>query len=146
MNKNANKNGNFFGDILDKWYSTHNDSMDIKKKIKQEEKFYGEKQSPTINQIRQFPVKATLDLHGKNLESALYETESFISECYSAGFRKVKIIAGKGIHSEKGEAVIRPEVLFRLKNNSKVREINEQPKAKDGGSGAIIVILKENKS
>ena len=87
-------------------------------------------------------VQDELDLHGVKLEQAVLETKAFLDASCSAGLKKIRIITGKGIHSPGGKSVIRPEILYAVKNHPGVREFNDQPKAKDGGSGAIIIILK----
>ena len=82
-----------------------------------------------------------LDLHEMRLEDALEATGSFLDRSHSRGLRKVRIITGKGIHSKKGEAVLRPAVIDLCRSHSKVREVTV-PKASEGGSGALSVILK----
>ena len=82
-----------------------------------------------------------LDLHEMLLDDAVVAARLFLDRCWGRGLRKVRIITGKGIHSKNGEAVIRPAVTEVCRNHPKVREVLV-PKAAEGGSGALTVILK----
>jgi len=83
-----------------------------------------------------------LDLHGYKFEEAVTAATDFISSSFSRGLRKIRIITGKGLHSPGGKSIIRPEIVNAVRNHSAVREADFNPKAKDGGSGAVIIILK----
>lgn len=85
-----------------------------------------------------------IDLHQLRLEDAVKEASLFLEESQKRGLRKVRIVTGKGLHSENGEAVIRPAVYALCKESSLVREVSV-PKAAEGGSGALSIILKTGK-
>ena len=129
-----------FSDIYDKWLSSHNDSDAIAKKSRADNKV--EKHEKTIGELRRMYVQDELDLHNTVLEDAIPRTDEFISDSISKGLNKVRIVTGKGLHSQKGEAVLRPAVISFLKKDLRIRELDASPKAVDGGSGAVIVILK----
>ena len=97
--------------------------------------------SPTINEIRRMNAQDELDLHEMRLDDALKATNEFLELCHSRGMRKVRIVTGKGLHSAKGEAVLRPAVEALCRGHKLVREVSV-PKAAEGGSGALTVILK----
>ena len=94
-----------------------------------------------------------LDLHGYSLESANKEVEKFIEKSFSEGFNKLKIITGKGLHSENEKNPYVSNDLSILKNsvpefirtssdlNKLIISINDAEK-KDGGEGALIIKLK----
>lgn len=128
-----------FADIYSQWEKTHDEEREIARRAKASEAV-GE-DGPTINQIRRMAVQDELDLHEMLLDDAVAATRSFLDSSYSRGLRKVRIITGKGIHSKNGEAVLRPSVISVCRNHPKVREVTV-PKASEGGSGALTVILK----
>ena len=140
-----NKTKQSFGEILSLWERGHNETKAIENKKNAEDKASKEENKLTVNDLKRLKVQNTLDLHNTILSTAQSLTEEFISESFEKGLRKIKIITGKGLHSEGGEAVIRPTVISYLQRNTKIRDINTHPKAAEGGSGAIIVILKEKK-
>ncbi len=111
-----------------------------------EEKGDGKKKktSLTINELRRMGVQATLDLHGETQKDGTDMILSFLSECAANGLRKVSIITGKGLHSENGTGVLRETALSVLSSSPLVEEVSSAPLSK-GGSGALWVILKENK-
>lgn len=111
-----------------------------------EEKGDGKKKKPslTINELRRMGVQATLDLHGETQKDSSDMILSFLTECTANGLRKVSIITGKGLHSENGTGVLREKALSILSSSPLVEETSPAPLSK-GGSGALWVILKENK-
>ena len=40
-----------------------------------------------------------IDLHGFTLDDANKEIEKFIHECFNNGFNKIRVVTGKGLHS-----------------------------------------------
>ena len=97
-----------------------------------------------------------LDLHGYSLESANKEVEKFIEKSFSEGFNKLKIITGKGLHSENEKnpyvsndlSILKNSVPEFIKNNknltTKIIDIKEASN-NDGGSGAFYIYLKKHK-
>ena len=97
-----------------------------------------------------------LDLHGYSLESANKEVEKFIEKSFAEGFNKLKIITGKGLHSENEKnpyvsndlSILKNSVPEFIKNNknltTKIIEIKEASN-NDGGSGAFYIYLKKHK-
>ena len=95
-----------------------------------------------------------LDLHGYSLESANKEVEKFIEKSFMQGFSKLKIITGKGLHSENEKnpyvsndlSILKNSVPEFIRNNKnltkKIIEIKEAPN-NDGGSGAFYIYLKK---
>ncbi|MBI9107971.1 MAG: Smr/MutS family protein [Spirochaetales bacterium] len=82
----------------------------------------------------------SLDLHGLTAEEARCEVESFLRSSRKMGLRKVLIIHGKGYHSE-GAPVLKKEVLRLLENSPIAGEFGTADR-KEGGSGAVWVLLK----
>lgn len=131
-----------FADIYSIWESTHDEAKALSKRASADD--CGHDGGPSINEIRRMPAQEELDLHEMRLEDAVHATTEFLEASRRRGLRKVRIVTGKGIHSENGEAVLRPAIIGLCKNSSLVREVSV-PKASEGGSGALTVILKAGK-
>ena len=100
-------------------------------------------QHKTLKQLRQGrnPVEAVLDLHGLTVEQARKELLHFLTVCEADGARHVIIVHGKGFRS-KDKPVIKPMVNRWLRATDKVLAFHTA-QAKDGGSGAVYVLLKK---
>jgi len=88
----------------------------------------------------QLEPDAVLDLHGNNRQQALARLERFVAQARSDKWRVVRIIVGKGLHSEGGDAVVGPAVERWLRDGPAL-EILKAP-AHLGGGGALIAILR----
>jgi DNA-nicking Smr family endonuclease len=86
------------------------------------------------------PSQAVLDLHGFTVAQVEGEVVFFLKSSKKAGLRKILIIHGKGYHSE-GLPVLKKEVLRLLENSPLAGEFGTADK-KEGGSGAVWVLLK----
>lgn len=89
----------------------------------------------------QWPVAATLDLHGANSTQAADRFDRFLHSCLEHQVRCVCIVHGKGYGSEQGTAVLREQVQAWLKNIDAVLAFAPAPENM-GGAGAQIVLLK----
>ena len=86
-------------------------------------------------------VEAALDLHGMTVEQARKKLLQFLAECEEQGIRHIIIIHGKGFRSA-SKPVIKPMVNRWLRTTEQVLAFHTaQPK--DGGSGAVYVLLKK---
>lgn len=131
--------GTSFADIYSQWEKTHDEHREMQKRARAGEASVGD--GPSINRIRRMDAQDELDLHEMVLDDAVAHTRAFLDNSYAKGLRKVRIITGKGIHSKNGEAVLRPAVIDICRSHPGVREVLV-PKASEGGSGALSVILK----
>ncbi len=129
-----------FANIYEQWTKSHDESSAIDKRYKRTASS-NKVTKDSINEIRRMKAQDTLDLHSYTLEEAIVTTRNFLSSSKQKGLRKVLIITGKGIHSAGGEAVLRPTVINIANAHPAVREVST-PKAAEGGSGALVVILK----
>ena len=98
----------------------------------------------TIKKVRSMAPEARLDLHGMIKEVAEKEVTSFFKTAQKDNLLKVIIIFGKGYHSPGGVDVLE-EVVKRVISNTRCVRETYTPKEKDGGSGALMVILKNSK-
>jgi DNA-nicking Smr family endonuclease len=90
---------------------------------------------------RHWPVQDELDLHGMNREIARDQVGDFLGRAMKRGLRCVRVIHGKGYGSAGGEPVLRSMVHSWLVQKDDVVAFCVANK-KDGGHGALIVLLK----
>lgn len=88
-----------------------------------------------------WPVGASLDLHGSNLEDARDRFERFLDSCLTHDVKCVRIVHGKGIGSRNGDAVLKATVRRWLTQVAEVIAYVECSEA-DGGAGAVQILLK----
>ena len=87
------------------------------------------------------PVEHMVDLHGLTVDEARIALLEFLGECEAAGVRHALVIHGKGFRS-KDKPVIKPMVNRWLRSVDQVLAFHSA-QAKDGGSGAVYVLLKK---
>ena len=100
---------------------------------------------PLKKRLKRYPgAELELDLHGYNAIGAQLKLRSFIQTCKHQGLFTVRIIVGKGLHSE-GGAVLPDIVEDELKEMKKQNLVifYEWDRKKKKTSGAIIVYLKQ---
>ena len=97
-----------------------------------------------------------IDLHGFSLEDANKTVEKFIKDSFDNGITKIRIVTGKGLHSnnEKNPYISKDLSILRYsvpeyikKNNELMKLIIEFKEAsiQNGGEGAFHIHLKKNK-
>lgn len=101
-------------------------------------------QTNVLQKLRrgQFPVEATLDLHGLTTAEANDELYRFVQHSQNLGRQAVRIVHGKG-HGSKGQ-----QPILKTKINQWLREFpvvlafcSSSPR--DGGTGAVDVLLRK---
>ena len=97
-----------------------------------------------------------LDLHGFSLTESNKIVKKFIIESFNYGYRKLKIVTGKGTRSRSYDNPYISEKLSVLKHsvpefinsdenlNNKIVKI-ANANLRDGGEGAMYIFLKSNK-
>lgn len=90
-----------------------------------------------------WPVQASLDLHGNATDAARKLLQEFLHEAAQQGLRCVLVIHGKGMNSPGGEAVLRKLTRHWLTQRSDVLAYCDAM-PRDGGKGAALVLLKSN--
>lgn len=100
-----------------------------------------------IKQLQQghWPIGATLDLHGSNLEQARDRLDRFLHSCLAHDIRCVRIVHGKGYGSKDGESVLRT-TLRRWLTQLQAVQAYAQCTEPDGGAGALHVLLRTSNS
>jgi len=93
-------------------------------------------------------IEARLDLHGQTQEDARANLISFIQRAYNGKRRCVLVITGKGLRLHSGEIGVLRRNVPRWLNESPLRPLVlafSHATPKDGGEGALYVLLKRNK-
>ncbi|MFP4066950.1 MAG: Smr/MutS family protein [Spirochaetaceae bacterium] len=97
----------------------------------------GKPRAPTPGSL---PIDDQIDLHGMTVEEACAATERFMEASLAAGHRKVLVVHGKGLHSDRG-GVLRRAIRQFLEKHPAAGAMGT-PKQRDGGSGALWVVLR----
>ena len=97
------------------------------------------------NQLRdlrrgRWVVQAHLDLHGMFRAEARSTVAEFLAECRGCGYRCLRIVHGKGLHSPGREPVLKTLVQGWLAQRREVIAFCQAPIA-DGGAGALLILL-----
>ena len=101
-------------------------------------------QSPDVlSKLRRgfWVVQAQIDLHGLISDEARAYVAEFLSDCKKRNIRCVRIVHGKGLGSRNREPVLKHKLRNWLMQKDEVIAY-AQAKPEDGGSGAVIVLLK----
>jgi DNA-nicking Smr family endonuclease len=86
-------------------------------------------------------IQSEMDLHGLNSDAARSQLAGFIQHAKRNGLRCIKVIHGKGLRSQSGEAILRNKVRKNLMLRDEVLAFADARPA-DGGSGAVVILLK----
>lgn len=86
-------------------------------------------------------IQASIDLHGMVVEEARSYVADFLAECRKRGIRCVRIVHGKGHGSRNREPVLKAKLRSWLMQKDEVIAY-AQARPADGGSGAVVVLLK----
>ncbi len=108
------------------------------------------KENNTINKERK------LDLHGYSLEDANKIVKKFIIESFNKNYKKLLIVTGKGSRSKSYDnpyisenfSILKNSVPEYIKNDESLNSIISkimQADRKEGGDGAISILLRDNK-
>ena len=97
-----------------------------------------------------------IDLHGFTLDEANKIVERLINKSYDEGVSKIRIVTGKGLHSDneknpyisKELSILKYSVPEYIKNNNQLMKLIiefKEASIQDGGEGAFHIHLKKNK-
>ena len=92
----------------------------------------------------ELPIEEELDLHGYTVNEAKTAIQDFLYECKRQHIRYIRIIHGKGYRSEQKIPVLKTHIAYWLPQINDVLAFSSAL-PKDGGTGALYVILKSNK-
>ena len=106
---------------------------------------------------KKFKSSRSIDLHGYTIAEANTKIKDCINKCYKDGIYKLVVVTGKGLHSTNEQnpyvsmdlSILKHSVPDFINNDhhlmKKIVEIREAD-IKDGGSGALYIYFKKNKS
>jgi DNA-nicking Smr family endonuclease len=102
-------------------------------------------QQKALKKLRrgELPIEEELDLHGYTVNEAKIAIQDFLFECKRQHIRYIRIIHGKGYRSDQKIPVLKTHVAYWLPQLKDVLAYSSA-QAKDGGTGAIYVILKSS--
>ena len=95
-----------------------------------------------------------IDLHGFTLKDANQTIEKYINYCYENNISQIRVVTGKGLHSNvetdpyvsKDLSILKYSVPEYIRNNSylmkKIIELKEA-KIEDGGTGVFYILVKK---
>ncbi|NOT17836.1 MAG: DNA mismatch repair protein MutS [Sulfuriferula sp.] len=89
-------------------------------------------------------LQGELDLHGMVTDEARLAVAGFVAHCCKLDKRCVRIIHGKGLSSKNNTPVLRNHIKSWLMQKDEVLAFC-QARQVDGGSGAVVVLLKSIK-
>jgi DNA-nicking Smr family endonuclease len=92
----------------------------------------------------QYAAQDELDLHHVDTVRAEAMLRTFLKEAMQAGFGCVRIVHGKGLHSETGVPVLKNLVDRLLRQRADVLAFHSAPPAQ-GGRGAVLVLLRQRR-
>ena len=89
-----------------------------------------------------------IDFHGFRKDEAFDYLIQKINFAYNQGFRCILVVTGKGLNTKEGELSIKDSIGDWLKHYLIADKLIKYTDAsqKDGGTGAIYVLLKRNKN
>jgi len=85
-------------------------------------------------------IQDELDLHGMNRDQAAVAVAEFLRHCLRRGVRCARIVHGKGLGSHNREPVLKVKLRGWLLREEVLAYC--QAPAAEGGSGAVLVLLK----
>ena len=86
-------------------------------------------------------IQHEIDLHGLSWSGAAAATAEFLRSSAAKGLRCVRIVHGKGLRSRNREPVLKGKLRKWLPLRQEVLAFCQTP-ASEGGSGALLVLLK----
>jgi DNA-nicking Smr family endonuclease len=126
--------------------ATMSDEIDIERLLDTDANLSYRREAISLDSVRKlrkghWSIKAQLDLHGLRTEEARDALVLFLNTCQRKDWRCVRIIHGKGLGSPDKEPILKGKVLRWLVQRDEVLAFC-QARPNDGGSGALLVLLK----
>jgi DNA-nicking Smr family endonuclease len=123
-------------------------SIDLPRPVEHEDRVEFSRSGVQMKQLKKlregkFRCEAECDLHHLTEEAADKTLETFIHDCVKKAYRVVRIVPGKGYRSGNAQPILKNLTNQRLREFKVVLAFcSALPK--DGGTGAIYVLLKSN--
>jgi DNA-nicking Smr family endonuclease len=87
-------------------------------------------------------IQDEIDLHGMTTAMARTALSGFFQHARRYGLRCIKVIHGKGLRSPSGDAILRNKVRKHLGMRDDVLAFSDALPG-DGGSGAVVILLRD---
>ena len=99
-----------------------------------------------MRQLRRgkFPAKEEIDLHGLTVPEARETLRDFIAQSSRSGIKCIRVVHGKGLGSGSRGPILKSKVNRWLRQWDEVLAFCSTP-ARDGGTGAVYVLLQQGK-
>ena len=102
----------------------------------------------------EFKIEDRLDLHGCTEDEAYEKVNNFVVQAYNCGKRCIIIITGKGLTVRENDDIFTSKGILKRQvpqwlNMPQLRAMiltYKNPSEKQGGSGALYILLKRNKN
>lgn len=122
------------------------DEIDIERLLETDESLSFRQPGLGIEVVRklrrgEWTVQGQLDLHGLRSEEARLALVAFLADAMTREWRCLRVIHGKGLGSLNKEPVLKGKVLKWLVQRDEVMAFC-QARPNDGGSGALLVLLR----
>lgn len=122
------------------------DEMDVERFLETDDKLSYRRNGVGLDALRklrkgQWTIQKQIDLHGMRSDEARSAVGEFLRACVKQDIRCVRIIHGKGLGSIGKEPVLKEKVKRWLVQKDEVLAFCQAP-PRDGGAGALLVILK----
>lgn len=139
----------FFHQESDDEVSSLSDLWEGKELSQAEDEFHFRRNGVSANTLSklkkgEWRVQAEIDLHGYTTDEAREAIFIFIKSCSERQLRCVRVIHGKGLSSIDKEPVLKRKTVHWLAQLQKVTAFCPASE-KDGGNGALMVLLKAPK-
>lgn len=130
--------------------ATMSDEIDIERLLETDASLSFRRPGIALDVIRKlrrghWSIKAQIDLHGLRVDEARSALVGFLNNCQKNDWRCARVIHGKGLGSPDKEPVLKGKALKWLVQRDEVLAFC-QARPNDGGSGALIVLLKTKRS
>ncbi len=99
----------------------------------------GRRERDQLGRLRTVP-DYTIDLHGYRLEEAHRVLIGTLGRCVAEGYRFLRVIHGRALHSPRARVTLREQVPIWLRADKRVRAFRESH-TRAGGAGALDVLL-----
>ena len=131
-----------FGSILDKW-EKKTAGADAPQQSAGRDMVQDREAGERRYRLLRRKPEASIDLHGLKRDEAVSALGDFFENSRREGYEKLLIIHGKGNHSGSGEEGVLRDLARRFIETCPYAGESGHSSARDGGTGATWVILKE---
>jgi DNA-nicking Smr family endonuclease len=128
-------------DNLDELMEAYSSPTDIRRAMRDKQSGEPEKPITLSEKLKKYPKpERELDLHNKTVNEAQREIGNFLINAKSSRIRTVRIITGKGLHSQDFKSVLPETTEQKLAEFKRTGIILNFKKEKTGGSFIVYLV------